>query len=164
MTRLLLALTVIIALGVLLWGSWQWGKKPFISVLCLALLVLLGALGVGIWHSEQDNLIAMAPEGVELQINSSNPSGRSLRLVGEANNQGAHALSRMMIEARAWQCPQQDQCQQVHQQRLPLDMYLPIGARYPFSVLVESPPREVQVDYWDVEIIEVLAYPRDPQR
>lgn len=164
MAKLLLALTILIALGVLLWGSWQWGKKPFVSVLSMATLALLVVVAIGIWHSEQDNLIRMsAPEGVTLSLNEHRASGRSIRLMGHATNHSERAISRFNVVVTALQCADdgaENRCEPVSSQTLPLDLYLPTDATYPFSLLVTPPARPARADKWTIAIDEVLAFPR----
>ena len=47
--RLLLVLTVVIAVSALLWGSWQWGRRPFLLIASLVLAGLI-VLAVGVWQ------------------------------------------------------------------------------------------------------------------
>ena len=64
--RLLLILTVVIAVSALLWGSWQWGRRPFLLTVSLVfslmcpLGAILFAIGVNNFFEYRDVVLGVA--------------------------------------------------------------------------------------------------------
>ena len=80
--RFLLVLTVTVAVVVLLWGSWQAGRKPFYLVLAgvaLAGSIFLGAMLL----TDQERRVPTDPETVETSISSVHETETTYRLRGE---------------------------------------------------------------------------------
>lgn len=158
--RLLLVLTVIIAVTVLLWGSWQWGRRPFYLVLSLVLTGLI-VLGVGVWHGGQDDQVRLPPDGIVVTLKESLASESGVRLTGNLANHSEMNVAAVTLQARALSCPEtENECTVIYQQPIDLQMYVPAGQDYPFAVVSRHPPEDTPVDRWELDVIDKLAYPK----
>ena len=157
--RLLLVLTVIIAVPVLLWGSWQWGRRPFYLVLSLVLAGLL-VLGIGVWHGGRDDQVRLPPDGIVVTLKGSLASESGVRLTGNLANRSEMNVAAVTLLARALSCPETgSNCTVIYQQPIDLQMYVPAGKDYPFAVVSRHPDEDTPVDRWELEAIDKLAYP-----
>ena len=131
--RFLLVLTVTVAVVVLLWGSWQAGRKPFYLVLAgvaLAGSIFLGAMLL----TDQERRVPTDPETVETSISSVHETETTYRLRGEIINRGENAVARTVAEALSW-----PPCEVLYGERMTLSMHIPAGGRYPLNLSVPAP-------------------------
>ena len=158
--RLLLVLTVIIAVTVLLWGSWQWGRRPFYLVLSLVLAGLM-VLGIGVWQGGRDDQVRLPPDGIEVTLKEFLASESGVRLTGNLANRSEMNVAAVTLQARALSCPKaKNDCTVIYQQTIDVQMYLPAGQDYPFAVVSRHPKEDTPVDRWELEAIDKLAYPQ----
>ncbi|MGJ3256801.1 MAG: hypothetical protein ACFE0K_10810 [Alcanivorax sp.] len=158
--RLLLVLTVIIAVTVLLWGSWQWGRRPFYLVLSLVLAGLM-VLGIGVWQGGRDDQVRLPPDGIQVTLKESLASESGVRLTGNLANRSEMNVAAVTLQARALSCPQTENgCTVIYQQTIDVQMYLPAGQDYPFAVVSRHPKEDTPVDRWELEAIDKLVYPQ----
>ena len=157
--RLLLVLTVIIAVAVLLWGSWQWGRRPFYLVLCLVLAGIT-VLGIGVWHGGRNDQGRLPPDGIQVTLHESLASESGVRLTGNLANHSELNVAAVTLQARALSCPKAEtECTVIYQQPIDLQMYVPAGQDYPFAVVSRHPQEDTPVDRWELDVIDKLAYP-----
>lgn len=156
--RLLLVLTVLIAVTMLLWGSWQWGRRPFYLAVAAVLAGAI-ALGFGIWYDEQHDQLRLPGDDIALTLTSTHESESGVRLVGTLFNNGPQDVAALTLEAQALDCPELAQCQVFYRERLTLQLYLPSGQQYPFAVVSRHPNDSRAVDRWQLQVIDKLAYP-----
>ncbi|HEX5678211.1 MAG TPA: hypothetical protein VFX91_09585 [Alcanivorax sp.] len=157
--RFLLILTVTVAVVVLLWGSWQAGRKPFYLV--LSGIAVAGALFLGaMLFTDQQRRVPTDPETVETRIDSVHETETTYRLRGEIINNGEHAVARTEVMAEALNCPPAKACDVLYGERLTLPMHIPAGGRYPLNLSVPRPPRQIQADRWRARVLRVEAYER----
>ena len=156
--RLLLILTVVIAVSALLWGSWQWGRRPFLLTVSLVLAGLI-TLGVGVWQDSMHDQVRMAPEGIALALTEIRNSESGVRLSGTVRNDGAQDVAALTLQAQALHCSTQSSCAVIYQQPITLQMYLPKGSEYQFAVVSRHPKENTPVDRWQLRVVDKLAYP-----
>ena len=157
--RFLLVLTVTVSVVVLLWGSWQAGRKPFYLVLAgvaLAGSIFLGAMLL----TDQERRVPTDPETVETSISSVHETETTYRLRGEIINRGENAVARTEIMAEALSCPPAKACEVLYGERMTLSMHIPAGGRYPLNLSVPRPDREIQAERWRARVLRVEAYDR----
>jgi|19_taG_2_1085344.scaffolds.fasta_scaffold00002_137 hypothetical protein len=156
--RLLLVLTVVIAVSALLWGSWQWGRRPFLLIASLVLAGLI-VLAVGVWQGGKDDQVYLPPKGVELALSEIRDSESGVRLSGTVRNEGTQDVAALSLQAQALHCQSAEDCQVIYQQPITLQMYLPRGSEYQFAVVSRHPEEKTRVDRWQLRVVEKLAYP-----
>ncbi len=157
--RFLLILTVTVAVVVLLWGSWQAGRKPFYLV--LAGVAVAGAIFLGaMLFTDQERRVPTDPESVETRIDSVHETETTYRLRGEIINNGEHAVARAEVMAEALSCPPAKACEVLYGERLTLSMHVPAGGRYPLHLSVPRPARDIQADRWRARVLRAEAYER----
>lgn len=157
--RFLLVITVTVAVIVLLWGSWQAGRKPFYLVLAgvaVAGAVFLGAMLL----TDRERRVATDPATVETNITSVHETETTYRLRGEIINRGEHAVARTEVMAEALSCPPAKACEVIYGERLTVPMHIPAGGRYPLNLSVPRPARDIQADRWRARVLTVEAYER----
>ncbi len=157
--RLLLVLTVIIAVAVLLWGSWQWGRRPFYLVLCLVLAGIT-VLGIGVWQGGRDDQVRLPPDGISVTLDATRTSESGVRLTGNLANNSDYNVAAVTLQARALTCDTDSQCTVIYQQPIDVQMYVPAGQDYPFAVVSRPPEEKTPVDRWELIVIDKLAYPK----
>lgn len=157
--RFLLVLVVTVAVVVLLWGSWQAGRKPFYLV--LAGVAVAGAVFIGaMLFTDQERRGPTDPATVETTITSVHETETTFRLHGEIINRGENAVARTEIMAEALSCPPAKACEVLYGQRLTLPMHIPAGGRYPLNLSVPRPERDIQPERWRARVVRVEAYDR----
>lgn len=157
--RFLLVITVTVAVIVLLWGSWQAGRKPFYLVLAgvaVAGTVFLAAM----LFTDRERRVPTDPESVEISVDSVHQTETTYRLSGEIINGGEHAVARAEVMAEALHCPPAKACEVLYGERLTLSMHIPAGGRYPLDLSVPRPARDIQAQRWRVRVQRVEAYDR----
>ncbi len=157
--RLLLVLTVIIAVAVLLWGSWQGGRRPFYLVLCLVLAGIT-VLGIGVWQGGRDDQVRLPPDGISVTLDATRTSESGVRLTGNLANNSDYNVAAVTLQARALTCDTDSQCTVIYQQPIDVQMYVPAGQDYPFAVVSRHPEEKTPVDRWELIVIDKLAYPK----
>ena len=85
--RLLLLFAVVIAVIVLLWGSWQWGRRAFL-ITVVAVVVGLSGLLYGMFRESANDQVLLAPEGLEVAVSDIRQSESGVRLSGTLTNAG----------------------------------------------------------------------------
>ncbi|EKF74043.1 hypothetical protein A11A3_10306 [Alcanivorax hongdengensis A-11-3] len=157
--RLLLVLTVVIAVAVLLWGSWQWGRKVFFAVLAAVVAGAI-AIGLGAWYAERTSQVSMPAEDIVITLDDHHRTESGVILSGSVRNDGKLAVASLTLEAAALRCAQADQCTTVFQQRIPLEVYLPVGSEYPFEVVSRPTAAAKEANKWQVRAVTKMAYPQ----
>lgn len=159
--RFLLVLTVIVATSVLLWGSWQWGKKPFYLILSLVLAAMI-VLSIGLWRSEAEDQVRLPPEGIDVNLADIARSESGVRLSGTISNQGELDVAAVKLQTQALACPAESECQVIYQEDHTVHLYLPVGSQYQFAVVSRHPEAPEKVDRWQFRLLSKLAYPAKP--
>lgn len=156
--RLLLLFAVVIAVIVLLWGSWQWGRRAFL-ITVLAVVTGLSALLYGMFQESANDQVLLAPEGLELAVSDIRESESGVRLSGSLTNAGELDLAAVDVQIQALACPTAGECRVVYQEQQRLQMYVPAGRQYPFAVVSRHPPDQETVDRWQLRPVARLVYP-----
>ncbi|MDX1804643.1 MAG: hypothetical protein R3292_11220 [Alcanivorax sp.] len=158
--RLLLVLTVIIAVSVLLWGSWQMSRKLFAGVLTAVLIITL-LLAAGMWENQRYAQVEMPAEGIALSLTDVGHTESSVTLSGQVANHGKLAVAALNLQAQALRCPVQQPCEVIYKESIPLQLYLPPGSHYPFTVVSRPPDPSLKADRWQLKVLNMVAYPAD---
>ena len=157
--RLLLVLVVVIAICVLLWGSWQWGRRPFyltVSAVIIGLLILLA----GIYHNSAGDQTRMPPDDIRVVITDIRNAESGVRLSGTVANDGELDVAELTLQAQALSCEGgTDTCEVIHQENINLAMFVPAGRSYPFAVASRYPDEDTPVDRWQLRPVDKLVYP-----
>tara|TARA_R110001606_G_scaffold347564_1_gene496858 strand:+ start:22400 stop:22990 length:591 start_codon:yes stop_codon:yes gene_type:complete len=155
--RFLLIAIVILAVAVLLRGSWQAGRRPF--YLTLGAVVVAALVFIAAWlFTERERQVAADPSTVQVSIEQVRTTETGFRLVGDVANLGEHAVSGLRVRAQALRCPPASACEVLYQQEVPVLMHIPPGGRYPLSLLVDRPAQPISPDRWRVSVLSVNAY------
>lgn len=155
--RFLLIAVVILAVAVLLRGSWQAGRRPF--YLTLSAVTVAALLFIAAWlFTERERQVAVDPSTVQVSIEQVRVTETGFRLVGDVANLGEQAVSGLRVRAQALHCPPASACKVVHQQEVSVLMHIPAGGRYPLSLLVDRPTQPITPDRWRVSVLSVEAY------
>ncbi|MCU5787214.1 hypothetical protein [Alloalcanivorax marinus] len=157
--RFLLILTVSVAVVVLLWGSWQAGRRPF--YLALAGVVVAGTLfALATLFTEQERRVPAAPESVTVNVQSVHGTETTYRLTGDIANRGEYPVARVQLAAEALKCPPARACEVLHEARETVSMHIPPGGRYPLNLSIPRPTPDVQADRWRLRVLRVEVYGR----
>lgn len=157
--RFLLIVTVSVAVVVLLWGSWQAGRRPF--YLALAGVLVGGTLfALATLFTEQERRLPVAPETVTASVEAVHGTETTYRLVGDITNQGDQPVARVLLAAEALRCPPAKACDVLHESRQTVSMHIPARGRYPLRLSVQRPEPDIQADRWRLRVIHVEAYGR----
>ena len=116
--RLLLLFAVVIAVIVLLWGSWQWGRRAFL-ITVVAVVTGLSALLYGMFQESANDQVLLAPEGLELAVSDIRESESGVRLSGSLTNAGELDLAAVDVQIQALACPTAGECRVVYQEQHP---------------------------------------------
>jgi hypothetical protein len=155
--RFLLILTVIVAVAVLLRGSWQAGRKPF--YLTLAALTVAALIFIGAWlFTEQERRVPADPATVRVSVTRVSATETGFRLTGDIANQGEQAVAKVRLRADALRCQPVTACEVVYSQEVPVPMHIPAGGRYPLTVFVDRPDTPIETDRWRLTVLSVAAY------
>lgn len=155
--RFLLILTVIIAVAVLLRGSWQAGRRPFYFT--LAAVVVVALLFIGAWLlTDQERHIAADPTTVQVSVKRVRLTETGVRISGDITNQGDNAVANARLRAEALHCPPATACQVIYSRELPLSMHIPPSGRYPLAITVDRPSTPIDADRWRVQVLSVDGY------
>ncbi len=159
--RLLLVLTVVIAVVALLVASWQRGKRVFLitaSVTTVAAIFLI----YGIVKPGKHDQITLPPEQIRLEITDIADSESGVRFSGRLFNDSELDLAGVTLRTEALSCEQSLQnCKPIETQEQQLLIFIPTGRDYRFSLVARHPDSETPPDKWDVDVVSRLAYP-DP--
>jgi len=157
--RFLLISTVTVAVVVLLWGSWQAGRRPFYLVLA-GVAVAGTVFAAAMLFTDQERRVPADPETVTVSVDSVHETETSYRLRGEIINRGEHAVARATVMAEALHCPPAKACEVLYGERLTISMHIPAAGRYPLNLSVPRPPRTLNAERWQVRVLQVETYER----
>ncbi|MZR61765.1 hypothetical protein [Alcanivorax sp. DP30] len=157
--RLLLILTVIIAVIVLLLASWQRGKRVFAITAVLTAMVL-AVLAYGVLKPGKHDQLTLPPDNIRVQVSDTIQSESGIRFSGTVFNGGELDLAGVTLRATAFACTDQGQdCRAIDQQEQLLQLYIPAGRHYAFAMVARHPEGAETVDKWEVTPVSRLAYP-----
>ena len=157
--RFLLILTVSVAVVVLLWGSWQAGRRPF--YLALAGVMVTGTLfALATLFTEQERRVPAAPETVLASVETVYGTETTYRLVGDITNQGEQPVASVVLSVEALDCPPAKACTVLHEARQTVSMHIPAHGRYPLNLSVPRPTPDIQADRWRLRVLRVEVYGR----
>lgn len=155
--RFLLIVTVSVAVVILLWGSWQAGRRPF--YLALAGVVVSGTLfAFATLFTEQERRVPAAPESVIANVQSVHGTETTYRLTGDMANQGEFPVARVQLVAEALHCPPAKTCEVLYQAPQTVSMHIPPGGRYPLNLSVPRPAPDIQAQRWRLRVLSVEVY------
>ncbi|HCE38695.1 hypothetical protein [Alloalcanivorax profundimaris] len=157
--RFLLILTVTVAVVVLLWGSWQAGRRPF--YLALAGVLVAGTLfGAATLFTDQERRAPADPETVTAEVSQVHRTETTYRLSGDIANRGEHAVARVRLAVEALRCPPATACQVLYQREESVSMHIPANGRYPLDLSVPRPDPDIEADRWRLRVLRVEVYGR----
>ena len=157
--RFLLILTVTVAVVVLLWGSWQAGRRPF--YLALAGVLVAGTMfGAATLFTDQERRAPADPETVIAEVSQVHRTETTYRLSGDIANRGEHAVARVQLAVEALRCPPATACEVIHESRETVSMHIPPNGRYPLNLSVARPEPDIQADRWRLRVLRVEVYGR----
>ncbi len=157
--RLLLILTVVIAVIALLMASWQRGKRVF-AVTATVTAVAVAILAYGVIKQGKNDQVTLPPEQLRIQVDEPVRSESGVRFTGTLFNDSELDLAGVTLRATALSCPDsQADCVILDQQEDTLLLFIPAGRHYPFAMVTRHPPGNTQADKWEVSPVSRLAYP-----
>ena len=158
--RLLLVLTVVIAVIALLLASWQWGKRVF-AITATVTAVSVVILIYGVLEQGEKDQVTLPPDGVRVEVAETLSSESGVRFTGTIYNDGELDLAGATLRATALKCAQgETDCKPVHQHEELLLIFIPAGRHYAFAMVSRHPDGDVTPDKWKVEPVSRLAYPQ----
>lgn len=157
--RFLLILTIAVAVVVLLWGSWQAGRRPFYLAV-VGVLVAGGLFGVATLFTEQERRAPADPATVIAEVSQVHRTETSYRLTGDIANRGEFAVARVELAVEALRCPPATACEVLYESQQTVSMHIPANGRYPLNLSVARPDPDIQADRWRLRVLGVEVYGR----
>ncbi|ARB45861.1 hypothetical protein [Alloalcanivorax xenomutans] len=155
--RYLLVLAVVTAVVVLLWGSWQAGRRPFYLVLA-GVGVASAVMLMSFLFTDQERLVPGDPASVTVTVTGVSQMETGVRVSGEISNRGEHAIAHVLLDTVALSCPPAKACETLHEERIPVSIHVPAGGRYPVAVVADRDRGMRTPDRWELRVREVQVY------
>ena len=157
--RLLLILTVVIAVIVLLLASWQRGKRVF-AITATVTAITVGILTYGVLKPGKHDQVTLPPDGIRVEVEDTATSESGIRFTGTIYNDGDLDLAGVTLEATALECRDETpDCRVIDQQTQLLQLYIPAGRHYAFALVTRYPAGGQTADQWEISAVSRLAYP-----
>ena len=157
--RLLLILTVVIAVIALLVASWQRGRKVFAAT-AVVTAIAVAILAYGVIKPGKHDQITLPPDGVRVEVEDTVQSESGIRFTGTIYNDGELDLAGVTLRATGYGCDENGlQCAVVDAQEEKLLLFIPAGRHYAFAMVARYPDDNKNADKWEITPVSRLAYP-----
>lgn len=161
MTRILLVLVVLIALGAVLWSSWRLDRRLFVGVLVASVTLLVLFVG-GFFRSQEQTFVAIPPEKVEIELLRWRALETGIRLEGRVYNGNDTAVARISGQALLLDCPGPDNCREKARTGFQLRQHVPPDTTYPFDTVLRLDAPLPDHPRWLFRIERVEGYTEKP--
>lgn len=157
--RLLLILTVVIAVIALLLASWQRGRRIF-AITATVTAISVAILVYGVLKPGKHDQRTLPPEGVRVQVEETVRSESGIRFTGNIYNDGELNLAGVTLLATAYDCDNDgSNCRVIDKQQEQLLLFIPAGRHYAFAMVTRYPESGETADKWEITPVSRLAYP-----
>ncbi|MQX53970.1 hypothetical protein [Alcanivorax sediminis] len=160
--RLLLLLTMLIAVVTLLLASWQRGKRVF-AVTATIVAIVSSVVIYGVVNPGKRDQVTLPPEGIRVEVADMVSSESGVRFTGTIFNDSDLDLAGITLQASAFACSNgasgASDCDVIDQQQQLLQLFIPAGRHYSFALVARHPEAGKKPDKWDITPLSKLAYP-----
>lgn len=157
--RLLLLLTVLIAVITLLLLSWQRSKRVF-AVAAASTMAVIAVLAYGVLNPGRHDQVTLSPDDIRIEVTDRVSSESGVRFTGVIFNDSELDLAGVTLQAKALVCPEDGRdCEVIDQQKQLLQLYIPAGRHYAFALVARHPAGAIRPTRWEVNVLSRLAYP-----
>ncbi len=157
--RLLLILTVVIAVIALLLASWQRGKRVF-AITATVTAIAVAILTFGVLKPGKHDQVTLPPDGVRVVVEETVQSESGIRFTGTIHNDGELDLAGVTLQATALECDDEgSDCRIIDQQQEKLLLFIPAGRHYAFAMVARYPAGGQPADKWEIAPLSRIAYP-----
>lgn len=157
--RLLLILTVVIAVIVLLLASWQRGKRAF-AITATVTAIAVAILTYGVLKPGKHGQVTLPPDDIRVDVEDTVRSESGIRFTGTVYNDSVLDLAGVTLRATALECTDElPDCSVIDQQEQLLQLFIPAGRHYAFALVTRYPKGGQTADRWEIAPVSRLAYP-----
>lgn len=157
MTRILLVLVVLAALGAVLWSSWRLDRRLFVGVLLTSVTLLVLFVG-GFFRSQERAFVEIPADNVKVELVRWRALETGIRLEGKVYNGNDAAVARIAGQALLLDCPGPDDCDEKARTEFRLRQHVPPDTTYPFDTVLRLDAPLPDHPRWLLRIERVEGY------
>lgn len=157
--RVLLVIVVLAASAVLLWGTWQMGRRyfyPTLAAIVLAVLVWGGASLI----TDSERLQAAPVSTASVTVRSVHQTETGYRFATRIGNLSERPIAGVRLQVQALHCAgaAYHACEVIYHQQRTIPVHVPVGGDYPLAVMIDKPRSPIRPDRWHIEVLHVQVY------